>query len=66
MGCCEGGEKDLSGVVWEARPIIYMTLSLDPKYIPTREAMLERLDVELEQMRRGVIEAWDSVTEHAS
>ena len=54
-------EDEKNAIKWEARPVIYMTLSLDPKYILTREALLERLDTELEAMRRGAIAAWDNL-----
>ena len=55
-----------NGIERETRHIIYVTLELDPKYIPSREEMLTRLDAELEAMRRDVITAWDGMTEHAS
>ncbi len=71
-GCCgDSGPKryltddEKAAIKWEARPILYLTLFLDPKYIPTRKAMLERLDAELVAMRNCAIDAWDGITEHA-
>lgn len=59
-------DEEKKSIKWEARPVIYLTLSIDPKHIPTREAMLERLDIALDRLRDDVINAWDNVTEHAT
>ena len=48
-------------IQWEARPVLYFTLTLDPTYIPTREELQKRLDFELAGIRQDVLDAWDKL-----
>ena len=51
---------DVKDVQWEKHPVLYCTLTIDPAHIPSREAFLERLDIELERLRADAVSSWDA------